>query len=458
MPERLKSPLLLTASLFFYAWGDAGLVWVLLGSIAANYGFGHLLERTGPGGGRKAALSLALGANLGLLFYFKYFKFAVMNLAALGLVDPNSLDFSVWRLPLGISFFTFGNMAYLIDLYRGKTRAERNPAALGLYTAHFAKIVAGPIVRYTEMRGELKDRRITLENFAQGTQRFVIGLAKKVLVANTVAQVADEIFKAWDRVDMPTAWLGILCYTFQIYYDFSGYSDMAIGLGRMFGFSFRENFQYPYISQTIQEFWRRWHISLSEWFRDYLYIPLGGSRKSEARTIFNLIVVFLLCGLWHGASWNFIVWGLYHGFFLMLERLGLARGLQNTWRPLRHLYAIPVIMVGWVFFRADDLKQALGFISAMFSFRFDAYAYYTATFVNSVFLVTLCFAVAGSTPIARSVGYFRKKLEEQDSSRLVDHYDVNCSIASLVLMVLLLIASTMQMAISTYDPFIYARF
>lgn len=450
--------MLLLASFFFYAWGDVHSLWVLGASTLINYIFGLILGGMQKNAQRKTFLAGSIAVNLALLLYYKYLRFVIVNLNALNLLHAGSFDFNDRHLPLGISFFTFGAVSYLVDLYREKIRPEKNLIDLGLYMSLFPKIVAGPIVRYAEIAEELKTRKVSLENFGYGVQRFVIGLGKKVLIANTAASVVDEIFKAQGNLDMPTAWLGIFCYTLQIYYDFSGYSDMAVGLARMFGFTFLENFNYPYISQSIQEFWRRWHISLSLWFRDYLYIPLGGNRRSAGRVYFNLILVFFLCGLWHGASWNFIVWGLFHGGFLVLERFGLGRMLGNLWRPLRHFYAVLVIMVGWVFFRADDLSQAVHYLQSMFSFTYEGFEYFYMTFFNRQLILSLFIGSVGSLPVAHMGQLLRDRLARRGNVFLLKIYDANSSVAVGVFLLLVFIASAMQMAVSTFSPFIYTKF
>ena len=374
---------LLLVSLVFYYWGEQSLVWVLGGSILVNYVLALLiaggwsaaevpqLEVGGPRALRqKLALGAAICANLALLGFFKYFNFGVHNynaiLGSVGLGGRQWHDAMKVALPIGISFYTFHLMSYTIDVFRGRVRATRNLIDLGCYVTMFPQLVAGPIVRYVDVAQQIQGRTVSLDRFASGVQRFVFGLAKKVLIANTVAAAADKIF-AMPSADLTfgLAWLGALTYTVQIYFDFSGYSDMAIGLGRMFGFEFLENFNYPYIAQSIQDFWRRWHISLSTWFRDYLYIPLGGSRCSVARTYFNLGLVFFLCGLWHGASWTFVAWGLFHGAFLVLERMGMSDLLEKCPRPGRHLFTLLVVIVGWVLFRAESFSQALAMLQGM---------------------------------------------------------------------------------------------
>ena len=458
-PEKVKNLSLFCASLFFYAWGDSLSLAVLIGSTAVNYALGLVLGNARTDGTRRLWLTAGICANLGLLLYYKYIKFAVENLGALKVLDAGRFDFSGWHLPLGISFFTFGALSYLMDVYRRKTTAETNFTAFGLYMSLFPKILAGPIVRYSDISEELRSRKITLENLGRGASRFVFGLGKKVLIANPAAATADQVFNTTGDLGMPVAWLGILCYTAQIYFDFSGYSDMAIGLGRMFGFTFMENFQYPYISKSIREFWRRWHISLSSWFRDYLYIPLGGNHGSPARTYFNLIAVFALCGLWHGASWNFIVWGLYHGLFLTMERAFLDRLLLKIWTPLRHIYAILAIAIGWVFFRADDLPRALHFIQAMFSFSWGNFEYFRMNFFSRELMFTLSAGGdrlhSGPHAPARTA---HPSIEQHRSPRVLKVIEAHCSLGAVAFFVIVLIASLMQLAASTYSPFIYAKF
>ncbi len=457
-PNRWKNLLLFASSIFFYAWGDFYSTPVLLFSILINYIFGLLTESAKFQRVRKTLLFLSLTLNLTLLFVYKYLNFALVSLASGGFVERNALDFSVSHLPLGISFFSFSAIAYQIEIYRGRAAAEWNFIDFGLYMAHFAKIVAGPIVRYQDMLPEIKMRGASLPGLAHGASRFVIGLAKKVLVANPVGLFADEVFKDAGNLDAPSAWLGILCYTIQIYFDFSGYSDMAIGLGRMMGFRFMENFNYPYISESIQEFWRRWHISLSTWFRDYLYIPLGGNRASSPRTYFNLLTVFLLCGLWHGANWSFVIWGAYHGMFLALERTGFGNALKKMWKPARHLYAMFVIMCGWVFFRAESITQALEYFEDMFTLSWSSFEYYRMNFLSNQLLLAIVIGFIGSSPIISWIRRLRCRVEALGSPFWLKFYDLNCSTAAVALFVILLIASAMQLAVTTFTPFIYTKF
>ena len=400
---RGSNVLLLLASLLFYAWGEGIYLLVMLVSILGNFVAGLFIDRFRPTRAGRAALGLGVGLNLVLLGFFKYAGFLVDNLnQVLALVGLPGVALGPVHLPIGISFFTFQAISYLMDVHRGTVRAQRNPLDLGLYIALFPQLIAGPIVRYHDIAAEIVRRRVTSADFAAGAERFLYGLAKKVLLANPLGLVADKIFALPAAELSPSlCWLGALCYTFQIYYDFSGYSDMAIGLGRMFGFHFLENFNYPYIARSIREFWRRWHISLSTWFRDYLYIPLGGNRHGAVRTGANLLLVFLLCGLWHGASWTFLIWGVYHGFFLVLERVPAVRRLLDRLpAPLQHAYVLLVVLVGWVFFRADTFAHALAYLQAMVDFsREPLFNSQLFLALNNEFSLTLGAAVIGSAPL-----------------------------------------------------------
>ncbi|MCJ7713136.1 MBOAT family protein, partial [Candidatus Bathyarchaeota archaeon] len=348
---------LLLASLIFYAWGEGILVLLMLFSISINYiggiAISYFLKKNIQIS--KVVLGLTIAVNLALLFYYKYANFIVENLQELG-VFTGYKQASIF-LPIGISFFTFQGISYLVDVYREETIVQRKLFHLGLYISFFPQLIAGPIVRYHDVAQQIVQRSITVSLFTEGIIRFVRGLAKKVILANNAALIADQVFSIpASQLSISSAWLGIICYTIQIYFDFSGYSDMAIGLGKMLGFNFKENFNYPYISISIQDFWRRWHISLSTWFRDYLYIPLGGNRKGISKMYRNLVIVFFVTGLWHGASWNFIFWGLFHGSFLILEKSKILN-TKNWPIALQHLYALIVVMVGWVFFRAETMTE-----------------------------------------------------------------------------------------------------
>lgn len=458
LPKRWHNAFLFGASLVFYAWGEGLVVLVLVLSAFINYMAGRLIE----GGQRRAGLWLSLTGSLSLLFYYKYTNFlfdSVRGFAeAFALPVSEGLTLAQIALPIGISFYTFQGISYVLDIYWGRIRANRSFLEYGTYVAMFPHQIAGPIVRYADIAPELADRRTTVEKFGVGAERFIIGLAKKVLLANTFAGLADTIFDAPpDSYPMATAWLGIVAYALQIYFDFSGYSDMAIGLGKMVGFDFKENFNYPYVAQSIQDFWRRWHISLSSWFRDYLYIPLGGNRGSKARTYRNLLIVFFVTGLWHGASWNFIIWGLYHGVFLLIERAGLGKRLDRTWPPLAHLYTLLVVLVGWVFFRAATLPAAIAYLQKMAGLapQASAAAYPLSYFINAEVIVSLLFGVMLATPVyhefQRGWAQVQARLVYPAVRHLLD------SAYALGLFGLFIMA-VMYLAADTYNPFIYFRF
>ena len=401
---RGRNAILLAASLLFYAWGETVYLLVMLFSIAANYLFGLLIDQARQRGRRgRLAFVFAVATNLGLLGFFKYANFFVDNLnQLLQVLGVAPVEVGRVHLPIGISFFTFQALSYIIDLYRDETRVQRSLLNFALYKALFPQLIAGPIVRYRDVAREIEQRTVSLHDFAGGVQRFIIGLGKKVLIANVMGRAADTIFATpAETLPATLAWTGAIAFMLQIYFDFSGYSDMAIGLGRMFGFHFLENFNYPYIARSVREFWRRWHISLSTWFRDYLYIPLGGNRHGPVRTGANLLLVFLLCGLWHGASWTFLIWGVYHGIFLVLERVPAVRRLLDRLpAPVQHAYVLLVVLVGWVFFRADTFAHALAYLEAMVDFSrpplFNSQLFLA---LNNEFSLTLAAAVIGSTPV-----------------------------------------------------------
>jgi alginate O-acetyltransferase complex protein AlgI len=357
---KLRNLLLLVFSVIFYAWGEAVFVFLMLGSTLLNYFLGRWVDRETDETRRKWVVGVAVALNIGTLAFFKYANFVVGNLnLVLGGLHWGAVPMDPVRLPIGISFFTFHALSYVLDIYRRKWTAAKNPCDVALYIFFFPQLIAGPILRWGAIAPQLVQRVVTREGFAEGVRRFVGGLAKKMIVANAVAVPADKLFALSGQELTPAlAWLAVLCYTLQIYFDFSGYSDMAVGLGKMFGFRFIENFNFPYTAQSVRDFWRRWHISLSTWFRDYLYIPMGGNRCPVWRNHLNLVVVFFLCGLWHGASWTFVIWGLYHGIFLVAERTRFGIWIDALPRPLRHSYTLLVVMVGWVLFRAGSFGQA----------------------------------------------------------------------------------------------------
>jgi alginate O-acetyltransferase complex protein AlgI len=448
LKDNFRLYFLLFASLFFYAWGEKKYVLVMLLSIIVNYAFGMLIHTSITAWKKdiaKVLLVFAVACNLGILFYFKYLNFAFNTVNR---VFNTGYAFRDIVLPIGISFFTFQGMSYVIDLYWQKVDVQKNPVKLAFYISFFPQLIAGPIVRYIDIEEQIHHRSESVEKFVSGVQRFVIGLAKKVIIANNMGYVADLIFgnPAVENT-AATAWLGIICYTFQIYFDFSGYSDMAIGLGKIFGFEFLENFNYPYISKTITEFWRRWHISLSSWFKDYVYIPLGGNRKGNVYA--NLLIVFVLTGFWHGANFQFLAWGLWHGFFLIIERLSGMREAQNKKIvPLRYAATLLIIVTGWVFFRSPGLRYAFKYLGIMFGFVQPENAGFTVWYYLSpkvVFL--LCLAVVASTLVSKlSPDFFRLR-----NTIIFKH------ITPILILVLFFVCAVFVTA-SSYNPFIYFRF
>ena len=488
---------LLAASLLFYFWGEGWRVWVLVASCVVNFLLARLMmwritlstqndgrkkyifncseilhsgdPRTGT---QKILLAAAIVLNLGFLIYFKYFNFFIDNIAD---VFPPAWQVHTWArvaLPLGISFFTFESMSYVIDVYRGDVPAEKNLINFSCYLTMFQHLVAGPVIRYRDLYHYLTERTLSRSLFASGVRRFIIGLSKKVLIANTVAVIADKAFELPpNELTTATAWLGIVCYTLQIYYDFSAYSDMAIGLARMFGFEFLENFNYPYFARSAQDFWRRWHISLSSWFRDYLYIPLGGNRQRPWRTYLNLLFVFFLCGLWHGASWVFVAWGLYHGFFLAAERL-LARGKKVAdgpnfvWKPilslLGHGYAVLMAMGGWVLFRSETFTQAWGYYGALIG-NSDGGARANAIWLYYALDAQIAIAagVLFSMPLLPALSRWwnrQRLLLALTEKPLNGVFLQSMELGRTCVLLCLLLLCFLPLASGTHNPFIYFRF
>ena len=455
---------LLLFSLLFYAWGEMELVGVMVLSTAIDYGCGRWMGAAGAGGrGRRAALLLSLLSGLLLLGWFKYFDFGVGNWNLL--VQALGLEGLAWAepmrvaLPIGISFYKFQSLSYTIDVYRGRVAPCRSFLDFACYVTMFPQLVAGPIVRYLDIAGQLTRRTLDLAGFHAGVCRFTIGLAKKVLVANVVALPADRIF-ALPAAELTTglAWLGVSCYTIQIYFDFSGYSDMAIGLGRMLGFRFPENFLHPYISRSLREFWRRWHISLSTWFRDYLYIPLGGNRRGTARTGANLLIVFFLCGLWHGAQWTFVAWGLWHGLFLALERLGGERLGGRAPAPLAHLYTLLVVMCGWVLFRAGDFGRALAFFRALAGWGAPGGRPLGVELLTPEVALALAAGALGSTPILPRLQERWRAFAGSREGPLRPALEALAGGAQAAALAGLLLLCAVSLSSGTYNPFIYFRF
>lgn len=451
-PPKWRNLLLLLVSLVFYGWGEPVFVLVMLLSCLANYGFARALEAgriTAVARKKKAVLILAVVFNIGLLAVFKYTGFLVHTL-------NNFLSISIPMpgipLPIGISFFTFQALSYVFDVYRQETPVQRRLDKLMLYIAFFPQLIAGPIVKYHDIADQIDTRTITVRKTCDGLQRFIVGLGKKLLLANTLGHIADQVFALPPtELSFAVSWLGAFCYLIQIYFDFSGYSDMAIGLGHVFGFTFKENFRYPYSADSIQDFWRRWHISLSTWFREYLYIPLGGNRQGQWRTGINRVIVFFFTGLWHGAGWTFIIWGLYHGFFLLLESYRLIR-IDRLWRPLRHVYTLLVVLVGFVLFRSDHLVQAGAFLRSMFiSFApaGDTAARLLQETVTPGFFILLPLSFILALPAGPWLS--RRLARTRFSQPVLD---------SLTLLATLLVLYLCLLSLSAahYNPFIYFRF
>ena len=458
---RLKNLWLLGFSLLFYAWGEPIFIFLALLSTLMNYYLGRWVDCTEDPARRKFAVGLAVTLNIGLLAFFKYANFAADNLnALLARIHLHPPAMPRILLPIGISFFTFHALSYVMDIYRRKWPSAKTPADVALYIFFFPQLIAGPILRWNGIAPQLEQRRVTPENFADGIRRFVGGLAKKMIVANVVTAPADQIFALpASELSPALAWFGAGCYAVQIYFDFSGYSDMAVGLGKMFGFVFLENFNFPYIAQSVQDFWRRWHISLSTWFRDYLYIPLGGNRCSERRNYLNLVIVFFLCGLWHGANWTFVIWGLYHGLFLVLERTRFGSFINWLPRPLRHLYALLAVLAGWVLFRAESFPHAVTFLTTMLALGPKAVdAQPLARYLSHQVAWPLGFGIIFAAPVWDAT----KRWLTQISAAWPQPVQLGGLAFGLVLetilVVALLVISAAWLAGGTYNPFIYYRF
>ncbi|OBX23518.1 MBOAT family protein [Bizionia algoritergicola] len=451
-PKKFKNFTLLAFSLVFYTWGEKELVLLILLSAAVDYISGLIISK----GKRKLGLYISITFNISILLYFKYANFISGNLISLlegfNMSPEGALNFSNIALPIGISFYTFQTMSYTIDVYRGQVKACKNFIDFATYVTLFPQLIAGPIVRYAVIEKELKSRVVTVSLFYEGVERFIIGLSKKMIIANNCAILADAIFNLPpSESSVLIAWLGTIVYSFQIYYDFSGYSDMAIGLGKMFGFNFPENFDYPYISKSIREFWRRWHITLSNWFKDYLYISLGGSREGKWRTYANLIIVFFVTGLWHGANWTFIFWGLFHGLFIIIEW-----NFKDTdsKRPaiLSHLYFLFVLNISWVFFRNDTMTDAFNYLVTMFNFSLETNTAFLNFYLTKEMLFVLAAALLLSTPIYKKIVYAILNSNLTSGTK-----KLFLPLKLIGLFILLLICFT-YIATDSYNPFIYFRF
>ena len=439
-----RNHVLLLFSLAFYAWGEPLFVLVMMASIVINWFFARGMARQEDPRRRRAWMLVPIVFDIGLILFFKYLGFFARNMGMLLGRPGVVIDIA---LPIGISFFTFQIMSYVLDVYRRDAPVQHNVLNLGLYISLFPQLIAGPIVRYETVADQIDNRVETPEDFTRGVTRFVFGLGKKVLLANYVGLIADNIF-AMDRgMSAATAWLGLIAYALQIYFDFSGYSDMAIGMGQMFGFHFLENFNFPYIANSVTDFWRRWHISLSTWFRDYVYIPLGGNRVSGGRWTFNLLTVWLLTGLWHGANWTFVVWGLYYFVFLFVER---KAGFVKKWGILSHVYTLLVVLIGWAIFRSDTLGAAGKYIGVLFGVGATAPADATFRYYLSHGWVVLLAAALCTVPVTR---WLRTRLEMSGSKWLVA-----LDAGRLVLTAVVFVLAVLVCIKSTYNPFIYFNF
>ena len=437
-PLKLRNLILLLVSLFFYGWGEPIYIFIMFLSIAVDYIHGMLVERWREND-RKARMAVASSVffNLGILIFFKYWDFIVGNINALtGL----SLPVLGIPLPIGISFYTFQTMSYTIDVYRKDAPVQKNIITFGAFVTLFPQLIAGPIIQYKSVAEQLENRREDLERFVSGISRFCVGMAKKVLLANAIGQLWD-VSLASQTLSITGAWLGLIAYAFQIYFDFSGYSDMAIGLGRMMGFEFIENFNYPYISRSVVEFWKRWHISLTSWFREYVYFPLGGNRVPKLKWVRNILIVWLLTGIWHGAGWNFLLWGLYYAVFMLAERMFLGKWLEKLPVVLRHIYTMVVVLVGWALFAVEDMGRLGAYLRSCVSGPvFDAAAGY---YLTSYLPMLLILSVA-ATPLGKKVW---NKLGERTRAVLTP-----------ILMMAVAILCTASLVDASYNPFLYFRF
>lgn len=443
-PKKGKNLFLLIVSLIFYAWGEPKYVFLMIFSILVNYVFGLLMDKHRENKKRlKLMLVISVIIDLGLLSVFKYTDFIITNINS---VFGAGFDLLNIALPIGISFYTFQAMSYTIDVYRDDVRVQRNLINFGMYITMFPQLIAGPIVRYSDVQDQLAERNVTTADFSEGIMRFVVGLGKKVLLANQMGAVWTQIYALGGDISALMAWTGAAAYTFQIYFDFSGYSDMAIGLGRMFGFKFPENFRYPYESVSITDFWRRWHITLSTWFKEYLYIPLGGNRRGLARQALNLLIVWTLTGFWHGAGWNFVMWGLYYFAILFIEKLFLLKALDKLPRLFRHAYALLLIVIGWVIFASDDVSVMLPYLGSMFGANGALGGMDVYTLLTRAALMVICCVASTELPkrlFVTAAGKMNEKAAFTVKSIL--------TLALLALSVVFLIGDS-------YNPFLYFRF
>ncbi|MFR1760392.1 MBOAT family O-acyltransferase [Frisingicoccus sp.] len=445
-PWKIKNIVLLIASLVFYAWGEPVYIILMLLSITFNYFMGRDIDfNQDEPVKKKRSLILAIVVNIFILGFFKYYVFLVQTINSILSIN---IPYRELALPIGISFYTFQTLSYIIDVYMGKVKVQKNIFNFGLYVSLFPQLIAGPIIKYIDVANQIEHRKLSIDSFGVGTMYFIRGLAKKVLLANNIGLLHTAIIgMEFSEISVLTAWLGGIAYTLQIYFDFGGYSDMAIGLGRMLGFNFMKNFDYPYISKSITEFWHRWHISLSTWFKEYVYIPLGGNKVSVPRHIINIMIVWFLTGLWHGASWNFVVWGLYYGVLLLIEKYILGKYIGKMPQVLQHIYLVVIVIIGWVFFFSPDMGYAARYIGCMFDvggagFINKSAVYY---FLTNIILILIC--AIGSTPYVHrlfKILVFKTKKKHIWSAVVI--YGI------LFLIVIAYLVS------ATYNPFLYFRF
>ena len=458
-----KNVILLIASLLFYSWGEFHYTALLVISIIFNYLCGILIDRNKLSNGSPIFLYMGVAGNIGILCYFKYAAFFVNSINPLFImIGFESIRVPDIHLPLGVSFFSFQAITYLVDTFRRHTEVQKNILDLGLYISLFPQLIAGPIVRYQEIAKALKRRIIRLNDLAEGIERFVIGFAKKIIIADTLSVPVDKIFSLSTlELTSPLACFGAICFSLQIFFDFSGYSDMAIGLGRIFGFQFPENFNYPYIAKSIRDFWHRWHLTLSRFFRDYLYIPLGGSRLGSTRTCFNLFVVFLLCGLWHGANWTYVLWGFYHGLFLFIERTKIPKLFSFFPKYIRHIYVLIVIIIGWIIFRSPTISYAFLYIKSLFSTNgWDQPFVQLAGITNHYEIFIAAMGCLWSIPLLQYANKLWLKLNylKHASVEYQNIFLKSKSMGYAIIMGLLFIISFGSMSAQTYKAFIYFRF
>ena len=458
--ERAKNNWLLATSLVFYAWGEVEFIFLLLGSTLVNYYLGRWVDRHEEVGKRKVAVGVSVAFNVGLLAFFKYADFVVNTLnSVVHLVNIPPIPQPHIPLPIGISFFTFHAISYVVDIYRRKSPAATDIRDTALYIFFFPQLIAGPILRWNAIAPQLAERKVDGDEFAEGIRRFVGGLAKKMIIANALALPTDQIFALpANELSAPVAWFGIICYTLQIYFDFSGYSDMAVGMGKMFGFKFLENFNFPYLAQSVRDFWQRWHMSLMGWFRDYIYIPLGGSRVSNARTNWNLLFIFVLCGLWHGAGWTYIIFGFYQAFFVILERTRFGTWQGKLPRPARHVYAMFVFVMSLVIFRSDTIGYAGHYFAALYGAGQGSAPQPLARYVSHEALWALAFGIPFCGPLWGWIKRTCVRLGQATPAAYRSGVQNAGYLLETVLIMTLLLISAIWLAGGTYNPFIYFRF